>query len=347
MNLTSPTLDPLVSIVIVNWNGEKYLPRCLEAVEAQTFSDYEVIVVDNASSDRSVDGLETRWPGIQVLRLDENLGFAVANNLGARLARGRWLVLLNNDAFPNADWLEKLVQATQEHPQFAFFASRLIQANDPARLDGTGDVYHVSGLSWRRDYCRPVEQGHLEADEVFSPCAAAALYDRQAFLHVGGFDEAFINYHEDVDLGFRLRLQGQRCRYVPDAVAEHVGSASFGLESDRAIYYGHRNLVWSYFKNMPGSLVWRYLPAHLLANLVVIVYYTLRGKGKAIWRAKLDALRGLPVVLRTRKAIQEQRRISAKEIRSVMDRGWLSPYAPDKRAHKMRILARTIGLYHS
>jgi GT2 family glycosyltransferase len=344
MSQTNPEMTPKVSIVIVNWNGAQYLPRCLEAVYAQTFRDYEVIVVDNASTDASVVGLEERWPGVQVVRLDENIGFAPANNLGARLACGDWLALLNNDAFPAPGWLETILQAASTSPQFSFFSSCIIQATDNDRIDGTGDVYHASGLAWHRDYNQPAARAHKAPGEVFSPCAAAAVYNRQQFLELGGFNEDFVSHHEDVDLGFRLRLQGFRCLYVPQAIVEHIGSASYGRESDRTIYSVHRNLVWSYFINMPGSLVWRYLPSHLAATLIFVIYYSLRGQARPIWKAKLDALRGLPSALRRRRVIQKRRKIPPDEIRKIIDRSWISPYILGRNSDKIQRVMRALKL---
>ncbi len=316
--------SPLVSIILVTWNSAAHLPHCLESLGRQTFKNFEVIVVDNGSTDGALDGLESHWPGlaIQVLRLDENMGFAAANNLGARLARGRWLALLNPDAFPEPTWLEELLHAVESHPQ-ACFASRQVQAGAPHLLDGEGDAYHVSGLAWRRGYGLPVSPVN-EIEEVFSPCAAAALYPRQAFLEAGGFDEAYFAYHEDVDLGFRLRLQGVPCYCVPRAVVQHIGSASTGKMSAFVIYHGHRNLVWTFFKDMPAGLFWLYLPLHLAMNLFYLVSFTLKGQGRAIWCAKRDALLGLGPVLRKRKEIQGQRRVSAKEIYRLMERDWLA-----------------------
>jgi GT2 family glycosyltransferase len=333
-----------VSIIILNWNGKRYIDRCLEATAAQTFSDFETILIDNASTDGSVDSLEERWPGVRVVRLPRNLGFAAANNLGARLARGRWLALLNNDAFARPDWLASLVRAAELHPQYSFFASRILQAEPGDRIDGTGDVYHVSGLAWHRDRNRPLDQAQADYDEVFSACAASALYEREAFLSVGGFEENFISHHEDVDLGFRLRLQGHRCLYVSDAVVEHVGSASYGVESDQTVYHVHRNLVWSYVTNMPGILFWKYLLAHLLANGIFLLYYFLRGQGAAIWRAKRDALLGLPFALRKRHEVQISRKVGTIEIDRMINHGWLSPYVLGKRAKQIRRVAGNIGL---
>jgi len=270
--------------------------------------------------------LERKYPQFQfsIKKLDSNLGFAVGNNIGARLARGRWLALLNADAFPDPDWLEQLLRAAQNAPAFSFFASRQIQAGQPDLLDGEGDIYHVSGLAWRRQYGTPVYPAS-QPEEVFSPCGAAALFDRAEFLAVDGFDEDFFAYHEDVDLGFRLRLVGKRCLYVPGAVVYHIGSASSSKKSDFSMYYGHRNLVWSFFKNMPGGLFWAYLPLHLAANLVLMLFYSLRGRSGVFWRAKRDAFLGLPKYLRKRQEIQRKRVASVSAIHAAMNRNWLAP----------------------
>ena len=155
-------------------------------------------------------------------------------------------------------------------------------------------------------------------------------------MEVGGFQERFFSHHEDVDLGFRLRLNGARCLFVPQAVVRHVGSASFGIESYQTVKNGHRNMVWSYLENMPGSLFWRYLPAHLLANLFFLVFYTLRGQGKAIWAAKWQAVLGLPYSINRRRLIQKNRKIAPGDISSIIDHGWLSPYLLGRRAARWR-----------
>ncbi len=322
---------PLVSVIIVNWNGRKVLNRCLTAIAAQDFKDFEVIVIDNGSTDGSVDGLEVDWPDTRVIPLKENRGFAAANNLGAELAQGTWIALLNNDAFPSPGWLDALVSAAAKNPEFTFFASCLTMARQGEYLDGMGDVYHGSGMAWRRGHGQLQRDQHTEPSEVFGPCAAAALYPREIFIQTGGFDETFFCYHEDVDLAFRLRLQGHRCLYVPEALVEHVGSGSQGAHSDFVLYHGHRNLIWTYFKNMPASLFWRYLPAHLMLNIISLLWFSLKGHGRAIWRAKWDAIRGLPVVLKKRRQIQRGRQASISEINRAMDHGWLNPYLSGKK----------------
>jgi GT2 family glycosyltransferase len=319
---------PRISIILVTWNSASYLPRCLDCLDAQTFKDFEIVLIDNGSTDGCLESLESRWPRLllHIERLGENRGFAAANNIGAHLARGSWLALLNSDAFPDPDWLKNLFQAAEHYLEFSFFASRQLQANARNLMDGAGDVFHISGLAWRRYACFPADQFGLDPVEVFSPCAAAALYSRQAFLQVGGFDEDFFSYHEDVDLGFRLHLQGFRCMYVPDAVVYHIGSATLGPQSDFALYHWQRNFIWSFIKNMPSTLLWRALPAHLIANFVYQINYTFRGRGGILLKAKRDALRGLSSILRKRHMIQKIRKISNLELLGVMERGWMQPY---------------------
>jgi len=315
-----------IAVIVVNWNSGSWLKKCLAALEAQTRPPHRILVVDNASTDGSADCL-AGVGGVETVALEKNTGFAAANNLAVRMTEDcDWVALLNPDAFPRTDWLENLTRAAGQNPEYDFFGCRMTGHPDETRLDGTGDVYHVSGLAWRRDHGRPTGEREREAEEIFSPCAAAAIYRRSVFMDAGGFDENFFTYFEDVDLAFRLRLRGYRCLYVPTAVVAHVGSASSGKQSDFSIYHGHRNLVWAYFKNMPRDLLWLYLPQHLLANLAALIWFTGRGQGGMICRAKWDAVRGLPRVWKERKRIQEQVRIRPRDLKTVMARGWFRPY---------------------
>jgi GT2 family glycosyltransferase len=317
---------PEASIVLVCWNCRTYLRSCLDALDKQTHKDFEVIIVDNGSTDGSLEGIEAAFPSLAltVRRLPSNLGFASANNVGAEMARGRWLVLLNTDAMPEPAWLENLVSAARVEDH-AFLASRQLQAKAPHLLDGEGDVYHISGVAWRRNYGIPVYPESARR-QAFSACGAAALYPRDAFLAAGGFDVDYFAYLEDVDLGFRLRLRGFRCLVIPDAVVHHVGSASTGNASDFVIYHGHRNLVWTFFKDMPGPLLWLYLPLHILMNLYSLLAFTVRGRAGVIFRAKWDAVRGLPTMLRKRRSAQAGRTASSSEIRRAMRHNLIEPF---------------------
>jgi GT2 family glycosyltransferase len=319
MAATGEAASPSIAVLIVNYNAGAYLGRCLEALSHQTVRDFRAIVVDNGSRDGSAESIAGRYPNVTVVHAGRNLGFAAGNNLGLKhAARAEWVVLLNPDAFPEPDWLERLVLAAFSNPQFSFFGCRMRVADSPELLDGTGDVYHVSGMAWRRDHGVRAEAGHALPDEIFGPCAAAAMYSHAALDQVGGFDERYFCYHEDVDLAFRLRLRGHRCRYVPDAVVNHVGSGITGRRSDFSTYHGHRNLVWTYVKDMPGALFWLFLPLHLLLNLVSIFVFALRGQAGVILRAKRDAIAGLGEAIRQRRAIQADRRVPLRALLDVM-----------------------------
>jgi GT2 family glycosyltransferase len=320
-----------IAVVIVNWNGADYLPECLRSVAGQERRPDRVIVVDNGSGDGSLDQALRQFPFVEPIRLGTNVGFAAANNVALRACGDcEWVALLNPDAFPAPSWLAVLATAAGRNPGYAAFASQLRSATHSV-LDGCGDVYHVSGLAWRAGHGTPLPPPQSPRD-VFSACAAAALYRRQALMEIGGFDERYFCYFEDIDAGFRLRLRGHGCLYVPDAVARHVGSASSGKGSDFSTYHGHRNLVWTFFKNMPAALLPVYLPQHLLLNVLSVLWFSARGQPRAILRAKWDALRGLPEVLRQRKAVQRERRIGARDLRGAMARGWFTPYSAVARA---------------
>jgi GT2 family glycosyltransferase len=316
-----------VAAVIVNLDGGGLVERALRALERQTVRPARVIVVDNASTDGSPDAIAAEFPDVELVRLTENVGFAAANNLAVRMADDcECVALLNPDAFPEPGWLERLLDAAARHPQYAFFGSRLLKADRPAELDGAGDVYHVSGIAWRRYHGRPAAGRALAEEEVFSPCAAAAFYRRDAFVAVGGFDESYFCYYEDNDLALRLRLRGNRCLYVPDAVAHHVGSAIAGAVSDFTLFHSYRNLIWTYVKGMPPLLFWLYLPQLVLVNAALLAALLLRGRPGVLLRAQGAALRDLPRVLRQRREVQRARVVSALQLRRIMARG-LPAYA--------------------
>lgn len=317
---------PKVSVIIVNWNGKQYIERCLVALMGQTVKPLEIILVDNASSDGSVDIVRT-FPSVRLIALEQNVGFAQGNNLAFESVcdESEWIALINPDAFAEHCWLETLMVAAESNPGFDVFGSKLINANEPILLDGTGDAYHMSGLVWRMEQGVSVLNSVKNVSEMFSPCAAAALYRRNVLQKLGGFDEDYFCYVEDVDLGFRLRLAGYRCLYVSQSVAHHVGSGmTGGQHSSFAMYHGHRNLVWTFVKNMPGILFGLLLPLHVALNLFCIIWFVLCGKGRVILRAKRDAVLGLPRMWRKRQYIQKTRSASVGEIWRQLDKRMIS-----------------------
>jgi len=317
-----------VAVLIVNWNGGDLLSRCLRCLAGQRRRPDHVIVVDNASTDDSLQLAAAELDGVELIRLSQNFGFARANNI-AVAAAGRFdlVALLNPDAFPEPEWLGALMAAAESAPaNVAAFASQMLLDGAPEYLDGAGDSYHVSGRAWRNGHREARANWPTSNREVFAACAAAALYRRRAFTEIGGFDEEYFSYFEDVDLGFRLRLRGYDCVYVPAAVVRHVSSALGGYRSNFAVYHGERNAVWTFVKDMPSPLLWVYLPQHLILNLAALLYYPLRGQGGVVLKAKIDALRGLPSVLKKRRQVQATRRSDAWTVRRALHRGIGAPF---------------------
>lgn len=309
-----------VSVIIVNWNGGILLKECLLRLLDQSHAPNQIIVIDNGSTDGS-DMFAEMSNKISLIRIGKNIGFAAANNHAIKLCKSDYIVLLNPDAFAEPDWLENLILAAQQFPNFAAFGSRQLVHDIPGMLDGIGDIYHISGLVWRNGYNRPQTPSDLLPCEIFSPCAGAVLYRRDALLDVGEFDEDYFCYVEDVDLGFRLRLLGYKSIYVPEAIVHHVGSASSGgHHSDFSIYHGHRNLVWTFIKNMPIILFLLLLPIHIILNVISILYFARLGKGSVIIRAKLDAIKGISKVWSKRCNIQKNKKASTLDIWNVLDK---------------------------
>ena len=313
-----------ITVVIVTYNSASTILQSLEALSRQTLKPSRVIVVDNASSDESVDLMRKSFPNNEYLLLTENIGFAAANNRAIEMCSTEFIALLNPDAFPNPDWLSKLFSATSRYPMAASFGSKQLIFTDSNLIDGIGDVYHYSGLMWRNGNGKPQNFFYSEECEIFSPCAAAALYRLSALKEVQGFDEDFFCYAEDVDLGFRLRLAGWKAIYVPDAVVSHVGGATTGgKNSNFSIYYGHRNLVWTFVKNMPSCLFWIFLPSHILLNFFTLLWFSFKGKRQIIFQAKFDAIKGLQTQIRKRSQIQNMRKARVISIFNILNKGFI------------------------
>ena len=307
------------AVIIVNYNSSDWLARCIKGLQQQTLVPRRIIIVDNHSQDESLLALSGLDSCIEVHKLDVNIGFAAANNYAIGLDLDcRWVVLLNPDAIPEPSWLESLVEYADSHADCAAVGSLMIDAVDTSRLDGIGDAYHGSGLAWRLGYGMPVDSWKTLNTPVFSPCAAAALYNLEVVRQLGGFEESFFCYYEDVDLGFRIRLAGYDCGVQRSAVVYHAGSATTAKRSDFSTYHGHRNMVWAYVRNMPGYLFWLYLPQHIILNVLFMLLGIWRGQGAVVWKAKMDALKGVPVALQQRREIQRNRVVPVSKIWQAM-----------------------------
>ncbi len=314
-------------IVIVNFNAGENLQRCMAALLAQTKTDFEVRIVDNVSTDGSLRFV----PGdgrFLVIHAGSNVGFAAACNLGAKNCAAPFVVFLNPDAFPEPGWLEALVHAAQSHPDAAMLGSLQISATDGNILDGAGDSYSCFGVPWRGGFGQPVKPLPDYA-EAFSPCGAAAMYRTEWFTRVGGFDERFFCYIEDIDLAFRIRLLGGRCLQVNSAVVHHVGGATSGIESDFTVYHSARNRLWTIIKNVPGWLLCVVVPLHMAFSVYLFFRNGMSSAASAIRQGLLAGFAGLPGMWRERRKIQAARVASIGDIAHAIN--WSIPALRKKK----------------
>lgn len=302
--------DGMISVVILNFNGKRYLEDCLNSVLSQTFRDFEVIVVDNGSSDGSAEYLEIHYPWVKVVKNKKNLGFAEGTNTGIRQAKGEYILTLNNDTQMDNRFLECLERVMKSDKSIGMCAPKMLFFD--GRINSAGICLSRSGAAWDRGMSEPDKGQYDTLQEVFGPCAGAALYRKEMLEEIGLFDEDFFLYMEDVDLAFRGKLAGWKCFYVPDAKVHHVFCGTTGFGSDLSVYYGNRNLLWYVAKDFPGRFLIKSLPWIIGRSLAVVPYYARMGKGRIILKSKLDALIGLPRMLRKRGRVV--RKVNGGEI---------------------------------
>ena len=312
--------NPVITVIVINFNSGVYLTDCLIALKRQRYNNFQVIVADNASDDqsftkarRTVEADDEASDGrFRFVPLSKNFGFAKSNNLMVSRVETPFIALLNPDAIPDPEWLGNLVNAANSHPSVAMFGSTQVRLHNRSRYDGVGDNYLAIGVPWRGGYGHPISSLR-EVYEVFSPCAAAAVYRTDAFRKAGGFDESYFCYVEDVDFGFRLRLLGHKCLQVADAVVHHAeGASSSGKQF--AIYYGTRNMTWTFVKNMPGPIFFPLLPLHLLLLVMLVVRAVFRGQAGPTIRAIVASIRSLPRCWQVRRGIQSGRIAPIRDI---------------------------------
>ena len=305
---------PEISVIVLNWNGRHFLEACLEALRRQTFRDFETILVDNGSSDGSVEYVCTNFPEVRVLALPDNRGFAGGNIAGYEQATGNLIVLLNNDTEAHPNWLAEIRNASLSYPQSGSFASKMMYFDDRNRVENCGFDVGIEGAT--------VDLGRDQGDgpqwskprEVFGACAGAAAYRRTMLEEVGFLDNDFFMTYEDVDLSFRAQLRGYSCVYVPGAIVYHRYRATNDKLPHRQVYYSQRNIEYVWAKNMPFALMLRSAPWRLLYELGAAIYFVRVGAGAAFLRGKWAVLRDFPLLLRKRREIQRKRTARNAEI---------------------------------
>ncbi len=324
-------------MVIVNWNGRHHLERCLPALAEQECAPGEILVVDNGSQDDSVRWLAQEWPHVGLLALEDNVGFAAANNRGIEATDSQWVALLNNDTVPSPRWLKALLAAAGGE-DVGSVASRMLFLDRPDIINSAGIAIDVTGIAWDRLGGEPAVAGE-DACAVFGASAGAGLFRRAALVDASPdwsdgrgevFDERYFMFLEDVDLAWRLQLRGWRSLYAPQAVVWHQGSASAGEGSAFKNYLLARNKVWTLVKDYPLAPLLIYWPLIVAYDLGSAPYrLLLQGQTAALW-GRIAALRQLGPMLRSRRIIQQRRRASWATLRSCMS-GPASPWAVARR----------------
>jgi GT2 family glycosyltransferase len=307
-------MSALVSVVVTNWNGLPHLAACLPRLVAQTYSPFEMLVVDNGSTDGSQGWLAEHFGQVRLIANPENVGFAAANNQGIRAARGAYIALLNNDTLPEPNWLAALVAALEQHPRLGMAASKMVYIDRPEMINSTGVCLDRCGITWDRATGQLDDAADQQTVEVFGASAGAGLYRRELFDEVGLLDDEFSFYLEDVDLAWRAQWHGWKGVYVPAAKVYHAHSASMHEGSPRKTYHLARNKIWLLAKNYPQPYLALFLPLIVFYEILSLGFSAIRGVGGSAARGRLAGIAALPKVLRQRRALRSTACVPAREV---------------------------------
>jgi GT2 family glycosyltransferase len=307
-------MSPKVTIVIPNWNTQRWLPGCLNGLRAQTYHDFQVVLVDNGSTDDSLTLVKNQYPEVEILAFNENRGFAAAVNAGIKHSASDYVVLLNVDTLPQPTWLNSLVEVIeQSSSDVGGLASKMLSLDNPDLIDDAGNTLSWYGTACKRGLRQPAAT-YTQLEEVFSISGGASLYRRTFLENVGYFDEGFVSYLEDVDLGLRGRLLGYRYLYVPTAEVLHQWSGS-RIPRPRYVFLCTRNRLALLIKNIPWPLLFKHSLTLLYGQFYFFLvykkpFYSLGGM--------VSLLTTLPRLLRQRQVIQRRKKISNKVLESVV-----------------------------
>lgn len=300
-----------VVVVIPNWSGQQYLEACLSSILQQTCSSLKVILVDNGSTDGSVEFVSQRFPRVEIIRNEENLGFAHANNMAIRASDSEYVATVNNDVQLDPCWLEEMLRVADSNPDAGMFACKMLYYHCPELIDSAGIWVDKSGTAWNRLCGERDEEQDLQPIEVFGSCAGAALYRRETLESVSLFDEDFFAYYEDVDLAWRTRLLAWRCLYIPAARAYHIHSAT-GEEVKR--YLIGRNKIFTIIKDYPMPQLLLFSPLILFYEMAAVTLSLLSRRDANPLKGRLASLRYLPGMLEKRRNIQKQKAVGFSQI---------------------------------
>lgn len=270
-----------VTVVIPNYNGKAYIEKCLRSLEKQDFKEYEVIVADNGSTDGSREQVENDFPNVRLLKLTQNFGFSRAVNEGITATKTPYVLLLNNDTEVSKDFVYEMLKAIKKSEKIFSVAAKMMQLNQPEKIDGAGDYY--SALGWAFASGKGKTRNHYDKErEVFSACAGAAIYRKKILDEIGYFDEFHFAYLEDLDIGYRAKIMGYKNMYTPRAVVYHAGSGYSGSRyNEFKIRLSSRNNVYVIYKNMPVIQIIINFPLLFLGFFIKTVFFIMKGYGRA------------------------------------------------------------------
>lgn len=314
---------PEISVIVINWNGRRFLQTCLSALRRQTFRDFETIFVDNGSEDGSADFVYANFPEVRMIRLPDNRGFTGANIAAWEQSRGELIALLNNDTEADSLWLQEIHEGNQQFPTAGSFACKMLLFDERDVIDNCGFSLSPAGVTV--DLGRGEKNGPDWATprKVFGASGGAAVYRRSMLNDVGFLDDDFFMTYEDVDLGFRSQLHGYACVFLPNAVVYHRYRATMAKYPARQTFYSQRNIEFVYWKNLPFSMMMESLPQRLLYEIGGAAYFFKQGVGYSFVKAKLNALRHFPAMLRKRREITARRKIGVDQLRVLMRHNWI------------------------
>jgi GT2 family glycosyltransferase len=310
---------PEIAVVVVNWNGAHLLRTCLGSLRRQTFTEFDTILVDNGSTDDSLELIAREFPEVRAVPLAENRGLAGGTNAGIAVTTAPIIATLNNDTEVDANWLHELKHALDAHPEAGSAASKLLLFDRRDVIHSAGDFYRLDGIPGNRGVWEQDNGAYQQSELIFGACAGAAAYRRSMLEDVGSFEDSFFMYCEDVDLAFRSQLLGYRCVYVPSAIVYHMLSATGG--GPTASYYCGRNFLRVVARDMPGPLLRRVWPRIVLAQLGIAaesMWHIREPAARAKLRGQIDGLRELPRLLDERRSIQQRRRVPIRYLRSIL-----------------------------
>ena len=322
-----------VSLIIPNWNGLDFLKVCLPSLLKQSYQNFGIIIVDNGSTDNSVEFIKKNYPQIKIYQFRENRGFCQAINAGINLASGEYIFLLNNDTEVEVNCLSELVKTANKNTAAGFFATKMIYFDRRDIINDTGDIFSIYGLAHQRGK-EEIDQGRYDKEEyVFGACAGATLYRKSMLEEIGLLDEDFFAYLEDIDLSFRAQLAGYKCLYVPTAIVYHVDGGTSKKVDDLPRYHTLRNSLFVITKNLPITLIFLYLPFILLGQVrnffIGLKHHCL----KLILKVYLDYFKELPSLIKKRKEIQKDRVVSNFYLNSIISKKY--PFSAIKSFKEM------------